>query len=412
MMRTVILTAAILAAAVPSVAQDQTETARKASEASRKASEKAAQAAVKAQADMARDVARQVTREVQRAQRIERIQRAEKREDQRAQQTETITRTVKLGPQGEIDLQNMSGSITVTRGSGSDATITALKTARAATEADAKEMLGQVKVDIAERAGRIEVRTHYMHFMPAPPPPPPAPGAGGRDVPRPPRPSRRNMNVSVAYTIAAPAGTRLKINSMSGDITVSDITGELVLEAMSGDIKVDHGGRVLTARAMSGDVTLADVKSDGAIDAASMSGDVLLRQVKARRINAAVVSGTVTLADVECERLEGQATSGAVIYEGPLAKGGRYRFQSHSGDVKVMVAGNTGFELDANSWGGSVRSELELKNVEQTPDNIQRTRVGPRNRTLRGTFGDGSAVLDITTFSGTILVTRRVADKR
>jgi DUF4097 and DUF4098 domain-containing protein YvlB len=193
---------------------------------------------------------------------------------------------------------------------------------------------------------------------------------------------------------------------MSGDISVADITGELQLEAMSGDITVERGARVLTARAMSGDVTLVDVKSDGALDAGSMSGDVALRQVRARRINASVVSGTVSLTDVECERLEGQTTSGEVVYEGQLSKGGRYHFQSHSGDVKVLVGGNIGFELDANSWGGSVRSELELKNVEQLPDN-RRSRVGPRNRMLRGTFGDGSAVLDITTFSGSIVVGKR-----
>jgi DUF4097 and DUF4098 domain-containing protein YvlB len=407
MMRTAILTiAAILAAALPSAAQDvAAEPARTAKQ------------SVKAQAEAAKDAkdaTRKVTRDIQRAQRVERIQRVDKREDQRAQQTETVTRTVKLGAQGEIDLQNMSGSVTVTRGGGNEVTINAVKTARAATEAEAKEMLGVAKVDIAERAGRVEVRTHYMHVEPAPPPPPPPP-PGGRDVPRPPRPNRRGINVSVAYTITAPAGTTLRINTMSGDITVSDITGELVLEAMSGNVKVERAARVLTARAMSGDVSLADVKSDGAIAASSMSGDVTLRQVKARRIDAAVVSGTVSLADVECERLEGQTTSGSVVYEGPLVKGGRYEFQSHSGDVKVMLSGNTGFQLDANSWGGNVRSDLELKNVEQgPPDNIRQTRagVGPRNRTLRGTFGDGSAVLEITTFSGTIVVSRRVAEKR
>jgi DUF4097 and DUF4098 domain-containing protein YvlB len=393
MMRRLIVTIlAVLVGTFPAAAQDQTDAVE------------AVKAIAKAQADAVKE-ARKVAKEVQRVERVERAQRADRqREDQRAQQTETITRTVKLGAEGEIDLQNMSGNVTVTRGSGSEATIAAVKTARAATDAEAKEVLGMAKVDIAERAGRVEVRTHYMHFTPAAPPPPPA--SGDRSVPRPPRAPRRNVNVSVAYNITAPTGSRLKINTMSGDISVADITGELQLEAMSGDITVERGARVLTARAMSGDVTLVDVKSDGALDAGSMSGDVALRQVRARRINASVVSGTVSLTDVECERLEGQTTSGEVVYEGQLSKGGRYHFQSHSGDVKVLVGGNIGFELDANSWGGSVRSELELKNVEQLPDN-RRSRVGPRNRMLRGTFGDGSAVLDITTFSGSIVVGKR-----
>jgi hypothetical protein len=37
---------------------------------------------------------------------------------------------------------------------------------------------------------------------------------------------------------------------------------------------------------------------------------------------------------------------------------------------------------------------------------------GGRIRTLKGTYGDGSAILDLSTFSGTIVVTRRVADGR
>jgi DUF4097 and DUF4098 domain-containing protein YvlB len=375
MTRTAILTiATILAATLPAAAQESPAEAAAAAKAEAKVEAKAARA-------------------YQRAERIERVQREqrEKREDQRAEQTETVSRTVKLGAQGEIDVHNMSGSVTVSRGSGSDASITATKRARAATDADAKEMLGLVKVEITERTGRVEVQTHYGH----------ADSPAGRR-------GRRNVNVSVDYTITAPAGTKVRVNSMSGDIAVSDITGDLMLEAMSGNIKIDRGARVLTARTMSGDVVLTDVKSDGAVDAGSMSGDVTLRQVKARRVNASVISGTVSLADVECERLEAQTTSGDVVYEGPLAKGARYHFQSHSGDVKLMLAGNIGFELDANSWGGNIRSDLALTNRDAgIPDPGAGRGPGRRVRTLKGTYGDGSAVLDLTTFSGTIVIGKR-----
>ena len=396
MMRTAIIGIAALLIATP---------ARGAQEATAAAGQ-----AATAQAEAVKE-ARKVAREAARAQRIERAQRElDKREDQKAQQSETISRTVKLGPQGEIDLQNMSGDITVTRGGGDQAAITAVKTARAATDAEAKDMLSRVTVEITERAGRVEVRPHYLHGESTAPPPPPPPPAGG-GVPRAPRPPRTDrhhgINVSVAFTITAPAGAKLRVKSMSGDITVSDITGDLILEAMSGDVKIERAARVLTARTMSGDVVLTDVKSDGAVDAGSMSGDVSLKQVKARRLNTSVISGTVSLTDVECERLDAQTTSGDVIYEGPLAKGGRYHFQSHSGDVKLMIGGNTGFELDANSWGGNIQTELTLTNrVGDAPD-PPGGRPGRRIRTLRGTYGDGSAVLDLTTFSGTIVVARR-----
>jgi DUF4097 and DUF4098 domain-containing protein YvlB len=169
---------------------------------------------------------------------------------------------------------------------------------------------------------------------------------------------------------------------------------------------------------MSGDVSIADTTSDGALDAGSMSGDVTFRQVKARRINAAVISGTVSLVDVNAERIDAQTTSGNLVYDGALTANGRYRFGAHSGNVRVLVAGGAGFQLDANSFGGTVRSDFTLKNEERGPAGLpgppglrRPTRGGPPGdgaiRTLRGTYGDGSAVLDLTTFSGTIVVAPR-----
>jgi hypothetical protein len=59
-----------------------------------------------------------------------------------------------------------------------------------------------------------------------------------------------------------------------------------------------------------------------------------------------------------------------------------------------------GFEIDASSFSGSVRADVELKLVT--------TGSGRRGqRAIRGTYGDGSAVLDLQTFSGSIVVTRR-----
>lgn len=330
------------------------------------------------------------------AERERRVTQAYGRDDRRAEQTETITRTVRLGANGEIDLHNMSGTVTVTRGGGSEATIEAIKKARAATDDAAREMLQLVRVEITERAGRVEVRPRYPHFE-----------HDGRGR----RPELRNVHVGITFNITAPANTRLRINTMSGGINVSDITGELSLEAMSGSIKIERAARIIGAKAMSGNVSIIDAKSDGVIDAGTMSGTVTLKQVKARRLSVGAVSGTVSLADIDCERLDAQTTSGTILYEGPLSRNGRYKFAAHSGNVKLALTGDTGFEIDATSWNGGIRSELNLKNQEMDPPDPRRRGPAPRTRTLRASYGDGSAVLDINTFSGSIILTR-AADRR
>jgi hypothetical protein len=61
---------------------------------------------------------------------------------------------------------------------------------------------------------------------------------------------------------------------------------------------------------------------------------------------------------------------------------------------------DTGFELDASTFSGSIRSELPL-----TLSGDIRPR-GARNAIMHATFGDGSAALTIRTFSGGIVITR------
>ena len=299
----------------------------------------------------------------------------------REEQTDRQTKTVKIGTDGELSLSNISGDIVVTRGNGSEATIEIVKTARARTADEARELLGLVNVTVTERAGRAEVRTVYPQ---------------GDEMRR---NNRRNVNVSVNYTVSAPAGTRLTVNSISGSIRVSDIKGDVSANSISGTVRVANGGRIAAAKSVSGDVEIVDTQTDGAIEVQSISGGVTLRKVSARRIDVGSVSGAVTVQDTQCDRVEAHSVSGSVEFGGALTKGGRYELNSHSGDVRVVLSGATGFELEANTFSGNIHSDLPLK--------IQGNDDRTRRRSIQGVFGDGSAVLSVTTFSGSVAISRR-----
>jgi len=302
----------------------------------------------------------------------------------REEQTDRQTRTLKLGANGELSLQNIAGDITVTKGNGSDTTIEIVKTARARTAEEAKAQLGLVNVSITERNGRAEVKTEY----------PQNENSFGW--------GRRGINVSVSYTVTTPVGTRLTLNSISGNIRASDVKGDLSVNTISGGVRLANAGRIASAKSVSGSVEILDTQIDGALEAQSVSGGVVLRNVAARRVNVGSVSGAVQIDDLQCDRVEAHSISGDVQYSGSLSKGGRYELTSHSGSVRVGVAGNTGFELEANSFSGSVRSDLTLTNTSTGGEG------GPmRRRALRGVYGDGSAVLEVTTFSGSVVISKR-----
>jgi len=304
------------------------------------------------------------------------------RDRNRNEQTERITRSFKLGPNGQIDLGNIAGDITVTGGGGDEVSIEVVKRARGTSDADATEQLKLVNVEISERAGRVDVRTRYPD--------------------RSERSGRRSINVSVTYTVTAPAGTGVTARSISGDVSITGIKGSVDAESVSGEIRIQQGVLVERAKSISGDVEIDGVSVDGTLEASSVSGDVRARNVKARRVELGSTSGDVGVSEVSCETADLRSTSGGVEYTGAFLKGGRYVFRSHSGNVRVAVTGDVGFELEASTFSGSIDSELPITIGGQSGSSRRASR-----RSVRGVYGDGSASVELTTFSGDVIIRKR-----
>lgn len=303
----------------------------------------------------------------------------ESRQESRAEQRETFTKTVRIGNNGILDIANVAGNIEVRRGGGNDAVIEVTKIARARTSEEAQELLPLVTVDITERGERVDIRTNY------------APVESRQ---------RRGVNVSVHFAITAPQGTRVRATTLSGNLRVTDIRGELALTTTSGNVQITNAERVAAARSTSGNVELTNVNSELALEAGTVSGNVVARSVKARRLTLGTVSGEVIAHDVQTERLTAGAFSGNVEFSGSLAKGGQYDLKSHSGDVRLVVDRGAGFTISANSWSGGIHSDLSIEGTERASDRTRR-------KVLNGVVGDGSAVVNITTFSGNVYLSKR-----
>jgi len=295
------------------------------------------------------------------------------------EQVDRTTKTFRLGENGSLSLGNIAGDITVTRGSGNETTVEIVKTARGRDADDARELLQLVTVEVTERNGRADVKTHYPS------------GDEAR------RNNRRNLNVNVAYVVTAPAGTRVSVESISGNVKIADIKGDLTAQSVSGDVRISGAGRIGTAKSVSGSIEIADAQVDGALMTGSVSGDVVLRHVSARRIEGQSVSGSLRLEDIQCERINASTTSGNITFSGALARNWHYELKGFSGDVRIQLAGTTGFELDASTFSGQIRSD----------DFPITSRGRVDRRTLSGTYGDGSAMLDLQTFSGSIVISKR-----
>ncbi len=301
------------------------------------------------------------------------------------QQTERFSRKVKIGRDGRFSLSNISGDIVVTAGSGDEVSIDAVKRTRGD-----KSELEQVQIIVDDRAGRVDVRTEHDRVR------------SDRN--------RQGDHVSVDYTVVVPASASVDLHSISGSVKVTGVHGSLRSESISGDVTVADAPKLEVAKTVSGSVSLTGITTDGDLTATSVSGSVHARGLKARGLDVGTVSGDISVAEAACERLEVKTVSGGVEYSGGIARGGRYEINSHSGTVRMILANPAGFELNANSFSGSIRSELPLTlggDATRPDDGARRGRRGGGDHALRATFGDGSATLVVRTFSGDIIISKR-----
>jgi Putative adhesin len=301
--------------------------------------------------------------------------------DSRHEATDRQLHKLPIGRNGALDLSNISGDVTINAGGGDEAVVEVILRGFGETPEAAKAQLDLIYVDVIKGASRAEIRVKYRERS---------------------RYERRNYHASADYRVTAPPDTRVTVHSVSGDVQAARMKGELSLETVSGDVTIDSATRVMTAKTVSGNVEMTGIATEGALAASSVSGDVIARGLKAGRVELSTVSGGVELRDVTCDTAEIQSMSGDVQFFGAIAKRGRYELQSHSGNILFAPAGGAGFEVEATSFSGEVRSDLQLTYRASDPDD--RGGPGHRRRSLRGTYGDGSAILELTTFSGDIII--------
>ena len=91
--------------------------------------------------------------------------------------------------------------------------------------------------------------------------------------------------------------------------------------------------------------------------------------------------------------------SGSVTFDGALAADGRYELRSHSGGILLTVPGGSGFELDAQSFNGDLRSDIPILVGRGDPSRHTPVFEGGR-RAIRGIAAAGGARLKLSTVSG------------
>ncbi|HET9034447.1 MAG TPA: DUF4097 family beta strand repeat-containing protein [Dokdonella sp.] len=194
--------------------------------------------------------------------------------------------------------------------------------------------------------------------------------------------------------IRAPRGAELHIDTVSAEVTVSEIAGRLLdVNSISGKIRLDSAARELEIGSISGSVEL---KGNGErVQVDTISGDIEF-SANRDRLKFETVSGNITVSTETYREFSASSVSGDINLRGKPVGDARIDTETMSGDIRIEAVGELSARIEAETFSGRIRSDF---GKVQEPDH------GP-GRSIDATVGDGKARLSIDTFSGDISIRR------
>ena len=336
---------------------------------------------------------------------------------------ETVEETFVVDGPTVLDLETVSGNVTVIGGTGDEVQVTARLSLWGENEEDARR---QAEVQMTQEGNRITVRVVRPEWVYA---------------------FAYTRSSRVDFEVRVPTETSLRLVSSSGDLAASGVTGTVELQTNSGDIQVEEVDGTVGARSSSGDVTLAGLSETGDLEVKTVSGDLVLRDVTADSLVAHTSSGQIQVEDVtldgalDLENSSGDVTavgvratscrlasvsgdltldgcsgpldlqtysgavevrnaievelalgttSGKIRFSGSLHTRGEHRVESTSGDVHLVLPADAAFDLDVETNSGSIQTDFA----------VTMTQFGQRR--VVGEVNGGGPLLRISTSSGNI----------
>lgn len=285
---------------------------------------------------------------------------------------EKYARTEALARDGKVSVGNVSGTIQVRTWDKAEVQIDAVKVSEASSEEKAKENLALVKIEVVKEGNALRVETKYPDN----------------------KVFRGRMNVHVNYVISIPDRAALRIKNVSGDIEALSVGGALYVDEVSGGVKITNASGTVDCQTVSGGIILTG--GAGEVSLKAVSGRITASGIKGS-IEAETVSGGISLKDVrEARSVRAKTISGGIDCETDIVAGGRYGFDALSGGITLTLPASAMFELEAESFSGSIRTDFPI---------TVSGKVSPRE--LRGMVGSGGAVLRVKSFSGTVEIRKK-----
>ena len=205
---------------------------------------------------------------------------------------------------------------------------------------------------------------------------------------------------SLDYTISVPSWMAIAVAGTYADVNIDGVGGDVSVETTHGDVKVRGGSGFVSLKSVQGEITLE--KAKGRIEARAVNESIHLADISGD-LSAESTNGSIILDRIDSSNVDLYTVNGNISYDGAIKDKGIYRLTTHNGLIAVPIADKANATLSVRTYNGSVRATFPLAGGG---DDAQK-----RTKRFAVTLGNGSAHVELESFSGTISL-RRPTDPR
>jgi DUF4097 and DUF4098 domain-containing protein YvlB len=190
-------------------------------------------------------------------------------------------------------------------------------------------------------------------------------------------------DMDVEYVLTVPEDAELQIHDDAGFVQIVNVMGDTHVETVTAGVVLQDMGGYLTVSTTGGSVDCT--RCNGHIEIRSFSGNLRLLQGQSSDVAAST-------------------TRGNILFDGQFIPNGRYNLSNFSGVIDVLFSPGDSLRVKAASYHGKVTNEAKLISSEQP----HTARANPSfSSSIFGTFNQGKAHLELTSFDGTIHIRQR-----
>lgn len=230
-----------------------------------------------------------------------------------AKVTESVERTLTLGANGTVAIQNVNGSIRIRTAEGGEVRLHAVKSGRDA------ERVRETAVEVNESPGRIAIETK---------------------IPK--RGWFRNGGVSVAYNLEVPLGAAVVATSVNGSIHIRDLRGAAAAKTVNGSVRIANAGGSVDVQTVNGSVRVAYAEAGPGADTENSfktvngSVQVALPGAVGGAFQANTVNGSIST-ELPLEVRKSKYGRHRSIDDRLGEGGAAYAFRTVNGSIKILA---------------------------------------------------------------------------